>query len=113
MFQLFCIMYYEVYGDKGQCNSFINAYHRSLINKQTEEAKELTVNSNALCNITELSLTGDSFGLVMEKIDDTFKNACIQCYTEFNSFNEPIVSKSIMKELMAYYIKKFHLTINS
>ena len=48
MFQLFRIMHYELHGDKGYYNSFLNALHRSLINKRTEKAKELAVNSNAL-----------------------------------------------------------------
>ena len=64
------------------------------------------MNYNALCDITELILSRDRFGLVIKK-DDTFKNSCIQCYAEFNSFNEPIVSKSKMKEIMSHHMEKF------
>ena len=106
VFQLFLMMNYEAFGDKGQRNNFLNACHCSLINKETEEAKELTVNSNALCNITELSLSGDSFVFVMKKVDNTFKNECIQFYGKFNSFNEPIAFKSKMKELMSQFMKE-------
>ena len=103
IYLIFHLLYHEAYGDLGQCHSLKDDYNRSVIKLQTKEIKSLTEKFNEVNQMTE-PFTGDKFILVLKEIDETFKSACIQCYSEFNSFNEPIVPQNKMKELMTYYM---------
>ena len=71
----------------------------------TSTKKELIGKVEEFRQLSEIPLTGTKFTSVMERIDAEFKKAIMDCYENFHSFVEPIVSGESTLQMMEYYKK--------
>ena len=94
-----------MFGDVCQMYWLVNAYKSSLNIISNSTKKELTGEVEEFKQLSEIPLTGTKFTSVMERINAKFKKAIMDCYENFHSFVEPIVSGESTLQMMEYYKK--------
>ena len=103
---LLSVLFEECYRDSPQCQFLIFAYYQAQKKQKQNKINQLLQHvEHQYPQLTELS--GDCFKIVLNKIDIMFENKIRQCYKDFQSITEPILSQSEVLSLVKLH--KFHL----
>ena len=105
MLKLLTMLFDESFGDRIQMQLLVIAYYQA---RNKHKQQEMNIMFDGVHNLQPVMLHGLSFRAVTEEIDTTFKKALQECYTNFCSITEPILSRTQILHLIKYYKTKMN-----
>jgi hypothetical protein len=106
MLNILHYLYEESCGDRDQTLLLLTRYYQALNKQRKESIIKLTTEVMNIKPPTTIKLVGDDYRFIVDKVNQTFKEEIIKCYTTFCSITDPLVSQEVMNSLVELYKQK-------
>ena len=95
-------LYEEIFCDAIAIQQLLSKYYKTLNMKRREFILKLN-DKNKLKKVAISLNMGNKYFFINETIESTFKNAIVQCYTDFSEISCPILSREDINKLVTLY----------